>query len=286
MAQGHVVEAGEGLHAHPIDIADGEFPFGLGGLPASHEGMSHQHRTVIGPPLQIPADPLQRQAGHVFMAQAGRNRCSSLIFRTGQAGAINCWLQIGQRVDRHWGAAQPGAHQHRFVGPTHLTPDRHPERGQQRVVHRHPHMGIVVACDRHHRGSGLSQLGQGVVEQLHRLGRRDRPVVEVAGDQHRIDGPVPGQFNDPRQGHRLLLEQRGPMETASQVPVGGVKQAHRQELALSFSLASTLRGRALRPAGARLEPNKGHAGGGNRDQSCVARSQRCPLRGRQPLSRG
>jgi hypothetical protein len=87
-------------------------------------------------------------------------------------------------------------------------------------------MGIVVAGDRHHRGPGLSQLGQGVVEELHRLGRGNRPVVDVARDEHRIDGSLLGELHDPGQGSRLVLEQGAPVEIPAQVPVGGVKQPH------------------------------------------------------------
>ena len=59
MAQGDVVETGESLNTHPIDIADGELPFRFGGLSTSDEGVSDQYRAVIRSPLQIPADPIK-----------------------------------------------------------------------------------------------------------------------------------------------------------------------------------------------------------------------------------
>ena len=88
----------------------------------------------------------------------------------------------------------------------------------------------MVAGDRHHGGTALAQASQGVVEQLHRFGGRNGAVVEVAGDQHRIHLGFGRQGHDPIQGRRLLLQQRGAMELAAEVPVGGVQQAHRCSL--------------------------------------------------------
>ena len=66
-----------------------------------------------------------------------------------------------------------------------------------------------------------------LVEQRHRVGRRHGPVVDVAGDQHRVDPALDRGVDQPRQEGALVLEHRLAVQGAAQMPVGGVQQSHR-----------------------------------------------------------
>ena len=135
MAEGHIVEAGEGLHTHPIHIAHGEFALRFAALTAGGEGVGHEHGALAGAAVALAMDAGQGQARHLLVAQAQRWLIALL-----QRRAIHARLQIGERVDRHGVTAAARLHQHRLMGAGHVAADRDPEAGQQRVVHRYAHV--------------------------------------------------------------------------------------------------------------------------------------------------
>lgn len=71
-----------------------------------------------------------------------------------------------------------------------------------------------------------NEVGEGLVEQGHRLGRRHGPVEDVAGHEHGLDARPLGEVDDLPQEDPLVFEQVGPVERPPQVPVGGVREPH------------------------------------------------------------
>ena len=89
-------------------------------------------------------------------------------------------------------------------------------------------MGVVVTGDGDHGDVGTAQAGEGGGEQLDRFGGGNGAVVEVAGDHHQIHVLLLGQLHNPIEGLGLLIQQGSAMETAAQVPIGGVEQPHQR----------------------------------------------------------
>ena len=235
MAQGHVIEAGKGLDTDPIQLADAEFPLRVGALTAGHKGVGHQHRAAAGPGGQIPPDGFQGHSGNTLVAEApaGLNFCFRPLLKLdpqllAQQRPMQAGFEVGQRIDRHHLAAILGLHQHRLPQAPHFTTDRHPQGGQQRVVDRNPHVGVVVTGDGDHGDVGTAQAGEGGGEQLDRFGGGNGAVVEVAGDHHQIHVLLLGQLHNPIEGFCLLIQQGRAMETAAKVPIGGVEQPHQR----------------------------------------------------------
>jgi hypothetical protein len=85
---------------------------------------------------------------------------------------------------------------------------------------------VVVAAGEHHLGAGVDEPGDGLGEQLDGVGRRQRPVVDVAGDQHRVDRLGAHRLDQVVDERGLGIEQPHLVERTSQVPVGGMDQAH------------------------------------------------------------
>ena len=64
------------------------------------------------------------------------------------------------------------------------------------------------------------------LEQLDGVGGRHRPVVDVAGDQDRVDGLGAHRLDEVVHELRLGVQQPHLVEGPPQVPVGGVEEAH------------------------------------------------------------
>jgi hypothetical protein len=116
---------------------------------------------------------------------------------------------------------------------------------------------VVVAADREDRHAETEdQLGERVVEQPHRLGRRQGSVIDVPGDHHQIRAQRPDEREKlPLDELPLLFEQRHLQQRPAQVPVGGVqdpqgtkrRRAHASVRALaSFISSKRARRRAAR----------------------------------------
>ena len=105
-----------------------------------------------------------------------------------------------------------------------------PARSSRPEREAEPDRRVVVAAGEHHLRAGVDEPGHGLGEQRDGLGRGHRPVVDVAGDQHRVDPLGADDLDEVVEVGRLGVEQPHPVERPSQVPVGGVDQAHASRL--------------------------------------------------------
>ena len=86
--------------------------------------------------------------------------------------------------------------------------------------------GVVVAAGDHHPRAGRGQPGEGLVGQADRVDRRQRPVVDVAGDHDQVDPLALDDVEQVVDVRRLVLEHALAVEGPPEVPVGGVEDAH------------------------------------------------------------
>ena len=117
------------------------------------------------------------------------------------------------------------------------------------------------------------------VEQLDRLDRRDRPVVDVAGNEHGVDVLVTHHVDEEVDEPGLRLEQGLTVQRTAQVPVGGVEQPHAVEGTQRVGQLS---------ADARPEPGQGQRRAWRPEARATVRSTAARMRGlvgddRQPL---
>ena len=88
----------------------------------------------------------------------------------------------------------------------------------------------VVVARRDDDGRDRGQPRQRPLEELHRLDGRHAPVVDVARDEHGVDGHAVGrvldELADAVEHSRLRLVEVHAVERAPEVPVGGVEQPH------------------------------------------------------------
>ncbi len=97
----------------------------------------------------------------------------------------------------------------------------------QRASEAEPDRRVVVAAGQHDVDGCRGEPGERLVEQRDGVGRRDGPVVDVAGHEHRIDAPLDGGLDEPAQEGALVLEHRLAVQRSAQMPVGGVQESHR-----------------------------------------------------------
>ncbi len=133
-------------------------------------------------------------------------------------------LKIGQRVDRN----PRDDDRHRDPGGRGAHP--HPRPGQQPGTEAQPNRRVMVAGRDDDLRAGVDDPGQRVVEEGRRLRRWHRPVVDVAGQQDRVD-PLGADHLDELVEDELVRTLQGdPVEPSAQVPVGGVQQPHTRRL--------------------------------------------------------
>ena len=84
----------------------------------------------------------------------------------------------------------------------------------------------MIAGDHRDGGAGLVQAQQRVLEQLDRGERRDRPVVHVTGDEHRVDRLGADDRHQVVDECLLRGAEIGPVQRTSEMPIGRVEQAH------------------------------------------------------------
>ena len=125
----------------------------------------------------------------------------------------------------------------------------------------------MVAAGDHHLGPRGGQPGERVVGQLDGVDRRQRPVVDVAGDHHEVDPLGLDRVEQVVDVRRLGAEHPDTVEGTAQVPVGGVEDAH----------ATTVGGGADRTALTRRggrPPSRRRTAGSARTPPCTARPAR------------
>ena len=99
---------------------------------------------------------------------------------------------------------------------------RHDARAERQAL------GAVVVPGGHdHRDfQAQQQLRQHIVEEPDRLGRRDRPVVDIPRHDDRVHPGVARHLDELAQHVVLVLRQVDLVEQTPEVPVGGVQEAH------------------------------------------------------------
>ncbi len=166
-------------------------------------------------------------------------------------------LQVGQPV--HGDLAVLVAEQHR-VGER-LGPGAQVDAGRvdQRAVDPEPARGVVVAADQDDPGAGRAQPGECVLEQRHRVHRRNRPVVDVARDQHRVHPLRARRLDQVVEEAGLRLPQVGAVQRPPEVPVRGVQEAHGKDVANSPDIRARSPPRPLKPLSASRSRGAGPA---------------------------
>ena len=89
-----------------------------------------------------------------------------------------------------------------------------------------PARRIVVAADHDDAGARVPQPGEPVGAELHGVHRRDRAVVDVAGDQNGVDLLGPDDADEMIKVGGLGLAEVGPVQRAAEVPIGRVQHPH------------------------------------------------------------
>ena len=80
------------------------------------------------------------------------------------------------------------------------------------------------------RARGRGQPGEGLVGQPDRVDVGERPVVDVAGDDHDVDLLALHDLEQVVDERGLVRRACPPVEGPAQVPVGGVEDAHATNL--------------------------------------------------------
>jgi len=86
---------------------------------------------------------------------------------------------------------------------------------------------VVVPGDEDYTGPHVEdQPAEHIVEESHRLGRRDGPVIDVAGDDDCVWLRAAGQVHELVQEVGLVVGEVHPKEDPAQMPVRRVNEAH------------------------------------------------------------
>jgi len=98
-----------------------------------------------------------------------------------------------------------------------------PEPGRQEVEQGH---GVVVAGDDDHLAGRIRQTAEDVEDEGDGVVGSDRPVEQVAGDDHEVDLLVPGDGDELVEDLLELGPPIDPAQLLADVPVGGVEDPH------------------------------------------------------------
>ena len=110
----------------------------------------------------------------------------------------------------------------------------------------------MIAGDRHDPRTRPVQTHQRLIKQRHRIGRRNRPVVEIPRDDHEVDLGLRRQPHKPVNSRRLLRQQRLTVECPTQMPVRGMEQPHGRRVSSTCDTESLTLNSPRRQAGPRL----------------------------------
>ncbi len=171
-----------------------------------------------------PADPA---AGRVGVDRPGRGgqhrRVRPLRAQVGRRG-------VGQQV-RDAVDAPPGRRRRPARPAGRCRPSRvrrwMPAASLRPDAEAQPHRRVVVPAGQSTGMPARANAGERVVEQRHRVGRRDGPVIHVARDHDRVGAAVGGQREQPVQEPGRRVEQALPVQGAPEMPVRGMDQSHR-----------------------------------------------------------
>ena len=214
VAERHVIETVEHPDPDCARAPHRQRTLGFALRTALHEGVRDHHRA---PPRHLRGTHRGGLRGERGVVIGDRVIAAGAAHQGG--------LGVGQGVDLDLavGVAQ---HQRRGV---HLDRPAHHEPGalQQPGAEGEAIGAVVVAGDHHHRDLQFEdQLAQHQVEQAHRLGRRHRAVVDVAGEQDGVGPGVGGDAHELLQHMGLVFEQGDAVVDTAEMPVGGMKEAH------------------------------------------------------------
>ena len=173
-----------------------------------------------------------------------------------QFAADGVRLEVGHPVDRD--RAVPVRQHHRLGQRPGPGAQVHPGRVDQGAAEAEPPRRIVVAADHDDARAGVPQPDQPVLAQRHGVHRRDRAVVDVAGDQHGVDLLGPDDADEMIEVGGLGLAEVSPVQRAAEVPIGRVQHPHGRDTSQRRDTR-----RATRPARwviRALSPDAGAAG--------------------------
>ena len=159
---------------------------------------------------------------------APRDRAGGLDLGRGVVGPVGrgehgVEVGHGHDVERAVGELEGGDR----PGPAEAAADDHARQVGEPVVGGQALGAVVVAGDGHDPHPVGDQAVEGVAQQGHRLGGRDGPVVEVAGDHDEVDALGHHDLDQPVEERRLVGVERHGAEASPEVPVARVEDAHR-----------------------------------------------------------
>ena len=135
-------------------------------------------------------------------------------------------LEVRHRVHGHLVArGAPGEHHGRAAAGG-VGAHVHAGGREQPLTEAQSDGRVVVAADDDDRHPQVGEAAERLVQQGHRLDRRDGSVVDVAGHHHGVDAGVGGHLDQVVDEGGLGVEQALAVQRAAQVPVGGVEEPH------------------------------------------------------------
>ena len=96
----------------------------------------------------------------------------------------------------------------------------------QPAAEGHPFRRIVVAADEKDLQLPLGQPAEEVIQQLHRFGRGDGAVVDVAADQNGVGALLIDDQEDLGEDVSLVLQHGEFIDPLAEVQVGEMEQLH------------------------------------------------------------
>ncbi len=218
------------------------------GLSARHEGVGKHHAAnpgAAGPSGQVGADPLHRRSERGLMGAHGEapGLAQGLRVEVGEAVDRHRTVHVGQ-LDGTGGLVGVGAQVN-----TGVVDQPRPEA--------QPLGGVVVAAGDHHPRPGGREPGEGLVGEPHRVDGRQRPVVDVAGEDDQVDLLGHHDLDQVVDEGSLMGEHALPVEGPPQVPVGGVEDPHAPNLGSSTDTPALPR--RAHPPGPPRGPSSGAA---------------------------
>ena len=239
------------------------------GQAAGDERVRQHHRAgARGPGGEVGADPLHR------LGRAPRGASASAA----PTRAEHVGLEVGDAVDRD--RAVLVVEQHRLVDPAGVGAQVHARRAStSRALKPSRRGGVVVAAGDHHPGPGGGEPVERVVGQRHGVDRRQRPVVDVARDDHEVDLLGLDGLDQVVDVRRLRGEEVLAVERPAEVPVGGVQDAHAATLGEGADRTAPAHAVA-QPHAVRTGVDDAALGAGeaDQDQAAVLGQRRAPAR--------